>query len=368
MRKMHLLRITFYGTIILSKPVMLKSKNSCGERSLSKCFIFLVALVLVAAIFSSALAQNQVTIIANRDNTLYEITNGVASNGAGEYFFAGRTAKGERRRGLLFFDIASSIPAGATINSVSLKLHMSKTNPAGTAQFIKLHHVLADWGEGGSNAALEEGAGAPPTTGDATWSHRFFNTTMWTNPGGDFATEVSDSESVGQVDFYTWGPTPLMVKDVQRWLDTPASNFGWLIVGNETTSLNAKRFDTRENTNPAFRPELTVTYDNSTVGVESDQSRPLAFALHEIFPNPLSLSASAHIRYELPRPSPVRLVVYNLLGEKIRTLVDTPQTAGVKQITWDGTNDAGARVATGMYLYRIEAGAFAATRKLAIIR
>jgi flagellar hook assembly protein FlgD len=60
--------------------------------------------------------------------------------------------------------------------------------------------------------------------------------------------------------------------------------------------------------------------------------------------------------------------VYNLLGEKIRTLVDTPQTAGVKQITWDGTNDAGARVATGMYLYRIEAGAFAATRKLAIIR
>lgn len=330
-------------------------------------FIFLSVFVLFIAVSSNLSAQTQVTIIAGRDNTLYEIPTGLASNGAGEYFFAGKTARGDRRRGLLFFDIAGKIPAGATINSVSLKLHMSKTNPALSTQSIKLHRLLADWGEGTSNAGAEEGGGAPPTTGDATWTHRFFNTSLWTTAGGNFTAIASDSEAVADVNFYTWGSTPQMVNDVQTWRDTPASNFGWLVMGNEATSFNAKRFDTRENITPAFRPELTVTYTVG-VGVASDQNQPLAFALHEIFPNPLSLATAARIRYDLPRSTPVQLVVYNLLGEKIRTLVNSPQTAGTKQIIWDGANDAGVRVATGVYLYRIEAGAFVATRKLAIIK
>jgi flagellar hook assembly protein FlgD len=93
--------------------------------------------------------------------------------------------------------------------------------------------------------------------------------------------------------------------------------------------------------------------------------------LHENFPNPITASAfnsATVIRYELPRNEKVNLVIYNLLGERIRTLVDAPESAGSKQVVWNGTNDAGVRVASGIYLYRIAAGAFTATRKLAVVQ
>ena len=59
---------------------------------------------------------------------------------------------------------------------------------------------------------------------------------------------------------YTWGTTPQMVADVQTWLDKPATNFGWLLKGDET-QRSAKRFDSKENGNSNVRPVLLVEYD-----------------------------------------------------------------------------------------------------------
>jgi hypothetical protein len=135
----------------------------------------------------------------------------------------------------MVFDIAGNVPAGAAINSVTLRLNMSRT--IGGAQFIKLHRVLSDWGEGTSNAIAEEGAGAAATTGDATWRHRFFNTVFWTTLGGDFAATASDSQAISNTGLYPWGSTPQMVNDVQTWLSAPATNFGWLLHGLENIRL-----------------------------------------------------------------------------------------------------------------------------------
>ncbi len=330
-----------------------------------RLFLFIIITTLFVSLAPTASAQTQITISAGKDNTLYESTTGAFSNGAGQYFFAGTTARKERRRGLLRFDIASNIPAGATINGVTLRLNMSRTIFA--AQFIKLHRVLSDWGEGTSNAIAEEGAGAASTTGEATWQHRFFDTVLWTTPGGDFSATASDSEAVSTTGFYTWGSTPQMVNDVQTWLNAPASNFGWLLRGVENISSTSKRFDSRESPNVASRPLLTVTY-TGTLAVKENPRHPAAFAMHENFPNPFSASAfnsATIIRYELPRNEKVDLAVYNLLGEKIRTLVDAPESAGSKQI---GANDAGERVASGVYLYRIEAADFTVTRKMILTK
>jgi len=103
-----------------------------------------------------------------------------------------------------------------------------------TARVIELHKLLADWGEGTSQATGEEGQGAPATPNDATWRHRFFDTIFWTNEGGDFSAVVSASQSVGPVGQYTWSSAQ-MVADVQSWLENPASNFGWLVLGDEST-------------------------------------------------------------------------------------------------------------------------------------
>jgi hypothetical protein len=197
-----------------------------------------------------------VTLGSAKDNTLYQDAAGALSNGAGEFFFAGNTGTGSIRRGLITFDL-SSIPSNAIINSVSLTLHMSMTSAPATD--VALHSVLTNWGEGTSDASGGEGAGIASTSGDATWIHTFYNTSFWTNPGGDFAAASSATLSVNAVGFYTWNSLQ-MATDVQQWISNPSTNFGWLLQGNESTFNTSKRFDTRENATPEFRPMLMVDY------------------------------------------------------------------------------------------------------------
>lgn len=195
---------------------------------------------------------------ASKDNTLYQSATGALSNGAGQHFFAGKNNGGLTRRGVVAFNISGSIPAGSTINSVSLILNMSRTISG--AQSVSLYRLTADWGEGRSDALGQEGGGAPSAAGDATWVHRFFDTTNWGSQGGDFSGSASASTMVAGIGGYTWGSTSQMVSDVQAWLDNPSSNFGWLLRGNEGVSRTTKRFDTKENGAVDNRPVLTVNY------------------------------------------------------------------------------------------------------------
>lgn len=200
---------------------------------------------------------NSATYTPVKDNTLYENLLGQVSNGSGQSFFAGRTVGGLIRRGLLAFDLTSGLPQGVIVTSVLLTLHVSRT--LASTQSVQLHNVLADWGEGASNAIiLGGGMGALTTPGDATWIHTFFDTGTWANPGGDFAAAPSAAQSVGAIGFYTWSSAQ-MVADIQAWLDDPSTNFGWLVKGPEGPA-STKRFDSRENTVAAFRPRLTVGF------------------------------------------------------------------------------------------------------------
>lgn len=193
----------------------------------------------------------------SKDNTLYQYfpAEGDLSNGAGFHFFAGENGTGEIRRGVLAFDIAGSIPPGSTIIAVSLSLNMSMTS-SDTPRTVELHDLLADWGEGTSHAPGGEGTGAPATPNDATWRHRFYDMIFWTTQGGDFSATVSASQSIGPIGQYMWSSTQ-MTADVQSWLDNPATNFGWLVLGDESAAATAKRFDTRESASP---PVLTIEY------------------------------------------------------------------------------------------------------------
>ncbi|HUN82094.1 MAG TPA: thrombospondin type 3 repeat-containing protein, partial [Phycisphaerae bacterium] len=114
--------------------------------------------------------------------------------------------------------------------------------------------------EGASVATGEEGGGAVPATGDVTWTKRFNPGSPWTNPCGDFSATVSASTAVTDVGHYTWGSTSQMVADAQAWLDVPSTNFGWVLIGTESTAMTAKRFDSRENATADNRPKLTITY------------------------------------------------------------------------------------------------------------
>ncbi len=91
------------------------------------------------------------------------------------------------------------------------------------------------------------------------------------------------------------------------------------------------------------------------------------YELFQNYPNPFNPVTT--IRYSLPAPEKVSLVVYNVLGEQVATLIrEAKQAAGYHVVVWDGRNDAGMEVASGVYFLRMRAGAFVATRTLALIK
>ena len=192
-----------------------------------------------------------VTIVADRDNTLYQDGTGMLTNGLGTYLFAGRTGAGgeDIRRAVLHFDVAGAVMAGSTIGPVRLLMNLDQPKNNGTHD-ITLHRLTADWGEGSTNdMVMGQGIGAAATTNSATWVHTFFDTASWATQGGDFSPTASASETVatGTGGTYIWND-PDLVADVQSWLDTPGTNFGWLVLGNESSAPSAARFGTRENT------------------------------------------------------------------------------------------------------------------------
>ena len=108
---------------------------------------------------------------ASKDNTLFE-EDEKKSNGIGSYFFAGNTDSSETRRAVIAFDL-SAVPAGSTINSVTLTLYMSRTQAGDVSN--SLHRLLADWGEGNSDAGGQEGGGDSSQLNDASWRYRFYD-------------------------------------------------------------------------------------------------------------------------------------------------------------------------------------------------
>lgn len=217
------------------------------------------ALVLVLLLLAdSAPAQIRTFVAqASKDNTLFQDTAGALSNGAGEYFFVGKAGATSVRRGVIAFDM-SDLPRSALIVNATLTLHMSRSSNSAAIP-TTLQRTLADWGEGTSDAIGEEGAGAPSTEGDATWLHTFYSTDLWTNAGGDFDATISATTTVSLEGDYTWSD-PNMASDVWFWNLNRAQNFGWTIRGEEVTGGTAKRFDSRQNSDLAVRPRLTIDY------------------------------------------------------------------------------------------------------------
>jgi len=90
------------------------------------------------------------------------------------------------------------------------------------------------------------------------------------------------------------------------------------------------------------------------------------FALEQNDPNPFNPSTT--IRYQLPKAAHVVLRSYSVFGQEMRMLVNARQTAGVNAVVWDGRDESGKEVSSGIYIYRLHAGESAQSRKLSFVR
>ena len=202
------------------------------------------------------------------DTTIFAGPTG-NSGGGTDGIFSGTIAVLEIRRALIRCDL-SSIPQGASVLSASLDLTVVRARTdapdtgfgQGVGQY-RIHTVAHSWGEGSVVGSSQGGNGAAAQSGDATWTSRFFQQTLWDTPGGDFATTASaEALAAGDGSVATWS-SAAMAGDVQAWLDDPTSNFGWIIIAASegTAPQDVKKFGSSEAGAASRRPKLTVVVD-----------------------------------------------------------------------------------------------------------
>ncbi|HYQ70914.1 MAG TPA: DNRLRE domain-containing protein, partial [Gammaproteobacteria bacterium] len=223
-----------------SGDVTMPVGKTANCRSLAGNF---VAATLLA--FTSMAGWSATTTISpDADTTLaQELPDN--SSGACDSIFAGTTDNGvgTSRRALLRFDL-SSIPPGSIINNVTLSMAVTRGSNHVDSTFT-LHPVTSAWVEGTAGCGTRGGGQGEPTAGGGT--------TWNTMPG--FGATASDSTLVNTTS-PVWSSAG-MASDVQGWLDSPATNNGWILIGDETLKTTTRRFDSREGGSP---PSLLVDF------------------------------------------------------------------------------------------------------------
>lgn len=202
---------------------------------------------------------DMITVFPSKDNSLLEDPAGSVSGGASTAIFLGRlgpNGSNLKRRAVIAFDL-SAIPANAVVTQVSLTLTLLKGNGGDTP--VDLHRLTQNWSEGTSNGGPQ---GAPSTAGSATWIHASYSSAFWSNAGGDFDAVPSGSQRVSGFGAPVWDSSvagnQLMVNNVQGWISNPATNFGWILIGDEINTSTAKEFASRESS--FGQPSLSVTF------------------------------------------------------------------------------------------------------------
>ncbi|MBU1319157.1 MAG: M6 family metalloprotease domain-containing protein [candidate division Zixibacteria bacterium] len=129
------------------------------------------------------------------------------------------------------------------------------------------------------------------------------------------------------------------------------------------------QYDSRSNTITAEISEIgTYVLGKSQFahGSDDNPSLPGAYLLHQNWPNPFNMETS--IAFDLRTPAQTKLVIYNLLGQRVVTLIDQSLDAGSHTISWNGRSDSGNEVSSGVYFYRLESGTFEETKRMLLIK
>jgi len=113
---------------------------------------------------------------------------------------------------------------------------------------------------------------------------------------------------------------------------------------------------------------MTGSFVATTTGIEERQNTktPGAYQLNRNYPNPFN--PSTIIGYQLPAEEHVELRIYNTRGRLVLTLINDKRPAGNNSVVWDGSDESGRLVASGLYIYRIKAGGFISTKTMLLVR
>jgi len=198
------------------------------------------------------------------------------------------------------------------------------------------------------------------------------NCIMWNNTPqeiwGSASVSYSDIhggwEGTGNIDedplFAGTGDHPFMLQDLSPCVNTGTP---------DTTGLNLPEFDLAGNTR-VFGGRIDMgAYENQNVVVANEDLIPLVTKLNQNYPNPFNPTTT--ISFQLSEDedlSKVELLIYNLKGQKIKTLPFSPSQFPSVSITWNGTDDNNKSVSSGIYFYKLKAGTYEKTKRMVLIK
>ncbi len=114
------------------------------------------------------------------------------------------------------------------------------------------------------------------------------------------------------------------------------------------------------------RPEVQSVHPEFETQFVAKDAVPSVFALHQNSPNPFNPTTS--IKYDMPKAGDVQIAVFNVLGQRVTDLVNGYQEAGSHEVVWNGKDDAGSSVASGIYFYRIKTSEYSDTKKMVLLK
>jgi len=297
--------------------------------------LFLAAAGLFALMRPAPDANGEsVTLSPVADTTLLESTP-TNNLGAATVLLSGASSGdlggsfGAISRALLRFDVASQLPSTATVTSVTLTVRVTRTPLIGGVDSANgLHKVLQPWTEGTKTG--DPNVGEPATAGEATWNARQHPSVLWASPGGgagfDYAAAASASTFITGIAAYTFESTSNLVADVQSWLNSSNSNFGWILLSSdEATPTTVRRFGSREaGTNG---PSLLVEYTTQTI-VPAPTITQAGLANGQItFQFDAQAQASYTVQFNDSLTSTNWLSLTNISGQQVATNIVVTDTA-----------------------------------------
>ncbi|MEA3431055.1 MAG: lamin tail domain-containing protein [candidate division WOR-3 bacterium] len=193
---------------------------------------------------------------------------------------------------------------------------------------------------------------------------------------GNFTADTDYVDVAGN--FNNWGDSPIVLDDpdsdsiysvtVSGFCPGDTIEYKFRINGNWDTSEFPFGGPNRVYVVPDTNSVVSHWYNDEEPpeGVSDNAAIPDVFSLHQNYPNPFN--TATFIKYNLPKEAEVRILIYDLMGREIRALVNEKQNAGYKSVLWDGRDNNGHKVSSGLYIYRMITGEFQKTKKMILLK
>jgi len=232
--------------------------------------------VVLGLCASSVAIADEAQVDAGLDSGYFDLAPN-NNFGAHTHVPVGQSNNGTTRRSVFFLDVAATIPSGSTINDVAFEFDVTQQGgiQGQAGDTFDLRRVTSSWEEGTGETNIGQ------ITGDgATWNEATGGV-PWATPGGDFAAVSSGSVFVDvPIPMLTsfMIESPQLVADVQDMLNSPAGNYGFILMGTTAPSGSAARVTTRENADPVNGAEARLRIDFTPPCPDTDGDGNVGFS------------------------------------------------------------------------------------------